>query len=82
MYFLQVKDNEYFNGRELIKKNIDKYGNKVDIHLRLTNPLLDLLFECYNVKSYTLGAHIGFRGSYKLFDNYLKFWKEVHIRLH
>ena len=77
MYFLQVKDNEYFNGRELIKKNIDKYGNKVDIHLRLTNPLLDLLFECYNVKSYTLGGHIGFRGSYKLFDNYLKFWKEV-----
>ena len=77
MYFLQVKDNEYFNGRELIKNNIDKYGNKVDIHLRLTNPLLDLLFECYNVKSYTLGSHIGFRGSYKLFDNYLKFWKEV-----
>ena len=39
--------------------------------------MLDLLFECYNVKSYTLGGHIGFRGSYKLFDNYLKFWKEV-----
>ena len=77
MYFLQVKDNEYFNGRELIKNNINKYGNKVDIHLRLCNPLLELLFDCYNVKSYTLGSHIGFRGSYKLFDNYLKFWKEV-----
>ena len=77
MFFLQVKDSEYFNGRELIKENKDKEGNKVDIHLRLTNPLLELLFECYNVKSYTLGSHIAFRGSYKLFDNYLKFWKEV-----
>ena len=77
MFFLQVKDNEYFNGRELIKNNIDNEGNRIDIHLRLTNPLLDLLFECYNVKSYTLGSHIAFRGSYKLFDNYLKFWKEV-----
>lgn len=77
MFFLQVKDSEYFNGRELIKKNLDKDGEKVDIHLRLTNPLLDLLFECYNVKSYTLGGHIAFRGSYKLFDNYLQFWKEV-----
>lgn len=77
MFFLQVKDSEYFNARELIKNNLDKEGNKVDIHLRLTNPLLDLLFECYNVKSYTLGSHIAFRGSYKLFDNYLQFWKEV-----
>lgn len=77
MFFLQVKENEYFNARELIKNNKDKEGNKVDIHLRLTNPLLDLLFECYNVKSYTFGGHIAFRGSYKLFDNYLKFWKEV-----
>ena len=77
MFFLQVKDSEYFNAREFIKNNIDKEGNKVDIHLRLTNPLLDLLFECYNVKSYTLGSHIAFRGSYKLFDNYLQFWKEV-----
>lgn len=77
MFFLQVKDSEYFNARELIKNNLDNEGNKVDIHLRLTNPLLDLLFECYNVKSYTLGSHIAFRGSYKLFDNYLKFWKEV-----
>ena len=77
MFFLQVKENEYFNARELIKTNLDNEGNKVDIHLRLTNPLLELLFECYNVKSYTLGGHIAFRGSYKLFDNYLKFWKEV-----
>ena len=77
MFFLQVKENEYFNARELIKNNLDKDGNNVDIHLRLTNPLLELLFECYNVKSYTLGGHIAFRGSYMLFDNYLKFWKEV-----
>ena len=27
MFFLQVKDNEYFNGRELIKNNIDNEGN-------------------------------------------------------
>ena len=77
MFFLQVKENEYFNARELIKNNVDKEGNIIDIHLRLCNPLMDLLFECYNVKSYTLGGHIAFRGSYKLFDNYLKFWKEV-----
>ena len=77
MFWLQVKGNEFFNGREILKNNIDKNGNKIDLHLRLCNPLLDLLFECYNVKSYTLGGHIAFRGSYKLFDNYLKFWKEV-----
>ena len=47
MFFLQVKDNEYFNGRELIKNNIDNEGNRIDIHLRLTNPLLDLLFEFF-----------------------------------
>ena len=73
MFWLQVKNNEYFNGREILKNNIDKYGNKIDLHLRLCNLLFELLFECYNVKSYTLGGHIAFRGTYQLFDNYLKF---------
>ena len=77
MFFLQVKNNEYFNGRELIKYNLDKDGNLIDLHLRLCNPLLELMFECYDVKSYTLGGHIAFRGIKGLFDNYLQFWKEV-----
>ena len=77
MAWVQVKDNIHFNGRELLKNNIDKQGVKRDITLTLTSVALDLLFECYNVKSYKLCEHIAYKGSYGLFNNYLKFWKEV-----
>ena len=77
MAWVQVKGNKYFGGREILKNNIDKNGYRRDILLRLPTPLYELLFECYNINSYTLNGHIAFRGSYKLFDNYLKFWKEV-----
>ena len=76
MSFLQVKDNKYFSGRECIKNNI-KDGKKVTLHLRLTNVLLDLLFECYDVKAYKLGGHMAFRGSYNLFKNYIEFWSKI-----
>ena len=59
MGFLQVKDNKYFSGRECLKNNI-KDGKKVTLHLRLTNVLLDLLFECYDVKAYKLNGHMAF----------------------
>lgn len=76
MSFLQVKDNMFFNGRECLKNNI-KDGEKVTLHLRLTNVLLDLLFECYDVKAYKLGGHMAFRGSYNLFKNYIDFWSKI-----
>lgn len=76
MSFLQVKDNMYFNGRECLKNNI-KDGKKVTLHLRLTNVLLNLLFECYDVKAYKLGGHMAFKGSYNLFKNYIDFWSKI-----
>lgn len=76
MSFLQVKDNKYFSGRECLKNNI-KDGKKVTLHLRLTNVLLDLLFECYDVKAYKLGGHMAFMGSYNLFKNYIDFWSKI-----
>lgn len=77
MPFIQVKGNPYFNGREILKNNIDNHGVKRELHLRLCNPLYELLFENYNVKAYTLGGHIAFRGAYNLFDNYIDFWSYV-----
>lgn len=76
MPFLQVKDNPNFNGREILKNNV-KDGEKVTLTFRLCNPLLDLLFECYNVYSYELGGHMAFTGSHDLFKNYIDFWSEV-----
>lgn len=76
MAFLQVKDNKYFSGRECLKNNI-KDGKKVTLHLRLTNVLLDLLFECYNVKAYKLNGHMAFRGANNLFKNYIDFWSKI-----
>jgi hypothetical protein len=76
MAFLQVKDNPNFNGREILKNNI-KDGEKVTLTFRLCNPLLELLFECYNVYSYELGGHMAFAGSHDLFKNYIDFWSEV-----
>lgn len=76
MGFLQVKDNKYFSGRECLKNNI-KDGKKVTLHLRLTNVLLDLLFECYEVKAYKLNGHMAFRGANNLFKNYIDFWSKI-----
>lgn len=76
MAFLQVKDNKYFSGRECLKNNI-KDGKKVTLHLRLTNVLLDLLFECYHVKAYKLNGHMAFRGANDLFKNYIDFWSKI-----
>ena len=76
MAFLQVKDNKYFSGRECLKNNI-KDGKKVTLHLRLTNVLLDLLFECYHVKAYKLNGHMAFRGGNNLFKNYIDFWSKI-----
>jgi len=77
MPFIQVKGNPYFNGREILKNNIDNHGVKRELHLRLCKPLYELLFENYNVKAYTLGGHIAFRGAFHLFDNYIDFWSYV-----
>nr|DAE12050.1 MAG TPA: DNA polymerase B [Podoviridae sp. ctack17] len=76
MGFLQVKDNKYFSGRECLKNNV-KDGKKVTLHLRLTNILLDLLFECYHVKAYKLNGHMAFRGTNNLFKNYIDFWSKI-----
>ena len=76
MAWLQVKDNSAFNGVEVQKNNIVE-GNRVTIKLRLTNVLLDLLFECYNVNSYELGGHVAFKGAYNLFKTYIDFWSEI-----
>lgn len=72
--FVQVKDDVNFNGREVLEENINKNGKRVPIKLLLCNPLLDLLFENYNVKAYYLGSHIAFKGINNLFKNYLDFW--------
>ena len=77
MHWVQVKDRVDYNGRKVIKENNNLYGEKTDIKLILTNVLLDLLFECYDVRSYELGCCVAFRGSYNLFDNYINFWSEV-----
>lgn len=76
MAFLQVKDNKYFSGRECLKNNV-KDGKKVTLHLRLTNVLVDLLFECYHVKAYKLNGHMAFRGANNLFKNYIDFWSKI-----
>ena len=76
MAWLQVKDNPAFNGVEVQKNNIVD-GKRVTIKLRLTNVLLDLLFECYNIKSYELGGHVAFHGAYNLFKTYIDFWSEI-----
>ena len=77
MPFIQVKGNEFFNGREILKNNKSKDGKLIEIHLRLCNPLFELLFENYDVKSYKLEGHIAFRGANHLFDNYIDFWSYV-----
>lgn len=75
--FVQVKRNKDFNGRNVLEENINLRGKKVPIKLTLTNVLINLLFENYDVNSYKLGCHMGFRGSHKLFENYLSYWKEI-----
>lgn len=80
MAFVQVKNDTGFNGREVISENINIYGDRQEITLTLCNPLLDLLFENYDVVSYKLGGHIAFRGQYQLFENYLNFWGEIKKR--
>ena len=77
MHWLQVKDRLDFNGREVIKENINLNGEKVSIRLVLSNVLLDLLFECYDVKLYELGYCIAYKGTYDLFKNYISFWGDV-----
>ena len=77
MTWLQVKDNPAFNGVEVQKNNIVD-SKRVTIKLRLTNVLLDLLFECYDVKSYELGGHVGFKGAHNLFKTYIDFWSEIN----
>lgn len=80
MPFVQVKMDKNFNGREVIKENINLYGEKQPIKLVLCNPLIELLFENYNVNSYKLGQHLAFRGTHNLFKNYLHFWGEIKKR--
>lgn len=80
MAFVQVKDRKDFNGREILERNINTDGKKVPITLYLCNPLLDLLFENYNVNSYKLGGHMAFMGSHDLFKNYLDYWGEIKKR--
>lgn len=77
MSFVQVKDNKDFNGRNVISENINLHGKKVPIKLILCNPLYELLFENYDIKSYKLGPHMSFQGAHNLFANYLNFWGEV-----
>ena len=72
--FVQVKDRADFNGREVIEENINKNGKKVPIKLLLCNPLMELLFENYDVKVYNFGCHVSFQGQNNLFKNYLDFW--------
>lgn len=76
MAWLQIKDNPKFNGSEVQNNNIVN-NERVTIKLRLTNVLLDLLFECYDVHSYELGGHVGFHGAYNLFKTYIDFWSEI-----
>lgn len=75
--FVQVKDRTDFNGRECIEENINLKGEKVTIRLVLCNPLIELLFENYDVKCFEFGSHIGYRGKMDIFKNYLEFWGEV-----
>ena len=63
--------------KRLIKENINLKGEKVTIKLVLTNVLMDLLFECYDIGSYELGFCVCYQGSYHLFDNYINFWSDV-----
>ena len=77
MHWVQVKSNNNFNGREVLKENINKHGKKQSIHLTLSNVLLDLLFKCYDVKSYELRGCICYRGSYDLYKNYISYWSEI-----
>ena len=77
MYWVQVKDRIDFNGKEVIKENRNLNGEKVTIRLILSNVLLELLFECYDVKEYELGKSISFKGHFDLFKNYIDFWSEV-----
>ena len=77
MHWVQVKSNNNFNGRDVLKENINKHGKKQSIHLTLSNVLLDLLFECYDVKSYELRGCICYRGSYDLYKNYISYWSEI-----
>ena len=77
MPFVQVKGDKNFNGREVISENINLRGEKQTIKLVLCSPLLELLFENYNVTSYKLGCHLAFRGTHDLFKNYLEFWGEI-----
>ena len=77
MHWVQVKDRIDFNGKEVIKENINLNGEKVTIKLILSDVLLKLLFECYDVKSYELGKSISFKGHHDLFKNYIDFWSEV-----
>ena len=80
MAFVQVKGDKNFNGREVISENVNIYGDKQEITLTLCNPLLELLFENYDVNSYKLGGHIAFRGQHLLFENYLQYWGEIKKR--
>lgn len=80
MPFVQVKMDKNFNGREVINENINIHGEKQPIKLVLCSPLIELLFENYNVKSYKLGSHLAFRGANNLFKNYLDFWGTIKKR--
>ena len=75
--FVQIKDTIDFDGKEVIEENINNKGEKVSIRLLYCNPLLELLFENYELKSYELKRCFCFKGTKKLFQNYIDFWSRI-----
>ena len=76
MHFLQIKNSTDFKGTDILKNNINKKGERVTLKVRLCNPMLDKLFECYDVVC-DYNGHMAFQGANNLFENYINFWGEV-----
>ena len=76
MHFLQIKNSSDFKGTDILKNNINKKGERVTLKVRLCNPMLDKLFDCYDVVC-DYNGHMAFQGAYNLFENYINFWGEV-----
>ena len=75
--FLQVKGSPYFNGKEALKNNKDEDGIRRKINVLLVKPLYELLFENYNINCFTEKRCFCFKGTKKLFQNYIEFWSKI-----
>lgn len=76
---IQIKKSMFFNQNEYLSSSKDKNGNEQEIVLCLTNVDLDLFLEHYDVFNLEYLEGWKFRGTDKLFKNFVEHWSKIKI---